>query len=451
MDRAISSPARGAGRHEEAAHVGGLARVLDAVVDDADQANAQRDGRVPGAVDDAVEIVGAESPDVVRRSLRHGVEVAEQRVGVAWAHGRHVRRRVPVPRVVRVGVEADVCGPVARDPELVGRDQLGHVRVLHAGQVPHEPCDRVGVGGGPCDQLVGVEPSHRPAGEVGDAGERFGEESGDVHRASPPRGAAQVRRVTRDTVGGGRLSPGGSAEQRDWGAMSGMREMWAALRGSVVVAVRRVHPVVLFGVGLLTVTGLFAALALVGATDGLDDLGLGSSDDGSSSLSAPADEGDASATAEGNGLTDGLASRGDGGSSTTTGGAEATSVAPGTTSPAEPSGAPRTGRGLGLARHGGRVAGVDDDLRRPLPRPRRPRRPRPRRPTRPAPPCRRRRSRGRWAGWWAGCSTCSGWAEPRPPAGSVSRPVRPRRARALRARRRPRCARRRRSRSPRAP
>ena len=63
MPRVSGGDPRSAGAPaiRQPAHEGGLARVLEVVVDHADQADAERDGRVPALVDDPVE-VGGSSP-----------------------------------------------------------------------------------------------------------------------------------------------------------------------------------------------------------------------------------------------------------------------------------------------------------------------------------------------------------------------------------------------------
>ena len=48
---------------EQPLRVRRLTDVLEVVADHADQADTQRHGRVPGVVDDAVEVVRAEAPD----------------------------------------------------------------------------------------------------------------------------------------------------------------------------------------------------------------------------------------------------------------------------------------------------------------------------------------------------------------------------------------------------
>ena len=59
----------------DALHERRLAGVLQVVADHRDEAHAERDGRVPAGVDDAVEVVGRERVEIGDRRVVHGVVV----------------------------------------------------------------------------------------------------------------------------------------------------------------------------------------------------------------------------------------------------------------------------------------------------------------------------------------------------------------------------------------
>src|SRR5690349_20891041 len=64
---------------------------------------------------------------------------------------------VPIARVVGVGLESDPSRPTPVLPPLVIAEEAGELGVLDAGDVPHEPGDRVGVAVGLRRELLGVE------------------------------------------------------------------------------------------------------------------------------------------------------------------------------------------------------------------------------------------------------------------------------------------------------
>ena len=69
-----------------------LAGVLQIVGQHADQSHSEGDRRIPVLVDDAVEVVGGDTTEVLDRLLVHGVVVTDQQLG-GCAHCRDVRLR----------------------------------------------------------------------------------------------------------------------------------------------------------------------------------------------------------------------------------------------------------------------------------------------------------------------------------------------------------------------
>jgi hypothetical protein len=143
---------------QEAPHVGGLAGVLDRVVEDADQAHAEGDGWVPVAVHDPVEVVGRQGGQVLDGARLDRVVVLGEGGDALGPDPRHLLGGVPVADVVGMGGEPEAGGPAVGHPHLLGPDVLGDVGVLHPGDVPHQPADRVGAGLGGGGQVLGREP-----------------------------------------------------------------------------------------------------------------------------------------------------------------------------------------------------------------------------------------------------------------------------------------------------
>ena len=118
----------------------------------------------------------ASAREVADRLLVHGREVRRQQVGVG-AHLRHVGAGVAVADVA--GVEGQVEA-VARSPRAVhtcsSAGDVGDVVVLHPGEVPDQPGDRVGVRAGPVGELVVVEAVDDGGAALDDALEGVGQQ-----------------------------------------------------------------------------------------------------------------------------------------------------------------------------------------------------------------------------------------------------------------------------------
>jgi len=143
---------------QDAADERGLADVLRAVVDHADQPNAQRHRRIPALVHDPVQVRIRDAGDQPDRLLVHRVVIPGEQVAAGHPDLRDLLRAVPVAGVVGLERQLEplaVLGPHLRHPERVRQ-----VIVLHPGQVPHQPGDRIRVRREPLRQLAAGQPPH---------------------------------------------------------------------------------------------------------------------------------------------------------------------------------------------------------------------------------------------------------------------------------------------------
>ena len=91
---------------QQPSKVGSLPEVLRVVVDDADQAHTERNGRVPAIVHDAVEVGIVERREVGDRCVVCGVVVAEQLVGFGYYASR-LLGRLPIACLLYTSDAAD--------------------------------------------------------------------------------------------------------------------------------------------------------------------------------------------------------------------------------------------------------------------------------------------------------------------------------------------------------
>jgi hypothetical protein len=139
--------ARGLPPQQDAAGVDRLAGVLHVVVDDADEAHAERHRRRPRAVDDTRQLLVGEIRDVLERLLVRRVVVLQEpprRRRYRVRDGGHVGGSVAVPGVEGVFRQAEPCRPRPRLPHLPDAERARDVVVLDARQVPDQPAYRVG-------------------------------------------------------------------------------------------------------------------------------------------------------------------------------------------------------------------------------------------------------------------------------------------------------------------
>jgi hypothetical protein len=148
----------GALTQQDAADERGLADVLRAVVDHADQPHAQRHRRIPPLVHDPGQVGVGDAGDQPDRLGVRRVVVAGEQVGRGHRDLRYLLGGMPVPGVVRIERQLEplaVLGPHLRHPERVG-----HVVILNPGQVPHQPGDRVRARRDALRQLAAGQPPH---------------------------------------------------------------------------------------------------------------------------------------------------------------------------------------------------------------------------------------------------------------------------------------------------
>jgi hypothetical protein len=133
----------GLAAQEDAADKGRLAGVLEIVGDHAHQPHPQRHRRIPGPVDDAIKIGIGELLDIANGLQVDRVVVAHQQRPGPNLYGRHLIGPVPVAGVPGVERQPEPLGPALGGPDLLGLGGVGEVVVLDAGQMPHQPGDRV--------------------------------------------------------------------------------------------------------------------------------------------------------------------------------------------------------------------------------------------------------------------------------------------------------------------
>ena len=103
--------------------------MLELVLDHADQAHAQGDGRVPAAVDHPVQVAGPQALHELEGAPGHGGAVATEKVG-AHPHLRHLLAAVAIAVGALVEGQPEAFGPSLRSPRLFLTRHLAHVVVL---------------------------------------------------------------------------------------------------------------------------------------------------------------------------------------------------------------------------------------------------------------------------------------------------------------------------------
>ena len=167
---------------EQSPHVGRLPDVLDAVVGDADQPHAERHGRIPVGIDHPVEVGWRQ-----RAQLRPACARRRRRSTRAAPPRSRAERRGPPRRCGRIRD----CSGSGSSPNRAAQSpschswwsptRPGQLGVLDAGDVPHQPRDRVGVAVRLRRQLFRVEPVDDFAGERWDPAVEVEQEFGHVH------------------------------------------------------------------------------------------------------------------------------------------------------------------------------------------------------------------------------------------------------------------------------
>lgn len=170
----------------DAADEGGLAGVLGAVVDHADQADSEGHRRIPGFVDDAGQVGVLDRRQVLERLRLDRLVVLDEQVRVGRDLLRHrgdLLGRVPVADFPGVG-QAEPGSPATVGPHLRHAERARDVIVGHPGKVPHQPGDGVGVGIEAPGELPGREPLHDRENRFPDTAEGVGQQFRSRHRSS---------------------------------------------------------------------------------------------------------------------------------------------------------------------------------------------------------------------------------------------------------------------------
>src|SRR6266540_5797374 len=170
---------------DDPAHEGRLACVLGVVVDHAHESDAERDGRVPSFVHDPIQVGIGDALDVADRLLVDGVVIVDEQIAGVDRHCCDVVGPVRVPGIPQVERQTQALHPALRGPDLVGPGRSRDVIVLDAGQVPHQPRDRVGVVVEPNRQLPRRQPLDRAVHDGADPAEGVDEELSAGHMVSP--------------------------------------------------------------------------------------------------------------------------------------------------------------------------------------------------------------------------------------------------------------------------
>src|SRR5690606_3556439 len=162
-------------------HVGGLGEVLYRVVDDAHQAGAAGDGRVPGLVDDVAEVEGGELVEVVLQRIEGGEDVVQQRLAVLDLDRAGLFGAVAVADGGPLRAEPEALAEVAPGPHLLLAGERGELDVDLAPGVPQQPGDGVGVPAGVGGELEGPQSAAQRVGHVTGAGGEVAEQVDGVH------------------------------------------------------------------------------------------------------------------------------------------------------------------------------------------------------------------------------------------------------------------------------
>ncbi len=169
----------------------GLTGVLEIVAHDTHESHPERDRRIPRGVDDAIEIVPAQRPQVRDGARMHRVVIAQQQIR-RDVHLPHVVRRVPESDVGQRERQRESIGPAVRDPDLVVARGVGDVIVLHAGEMPGQPRDRVRVRIDVIRQGVAGQPVEGRVHRLRDAVESIFQQLELIHSRPPFVGAVPL-------------------------------------------------------------------------------------------------------------------------------------------------------------------------------------------------------------------------------------------------------------------
>src|SRR4051812_7557605 len=172
---------------EDPAYVVRLAGVLDLVVRDADQPHTECHRRVPACVDHTIEGLLGDRLQKPASRRRDGCLVVEKRLRTFRADGRYIARRVSPAGVGRIRGDAEAAAPVAGDPDLIAVEDVSHVVVLDADEVPDEPTDRIRAFRERRRQGVDVEPVDRSVHLFVDSAEQLEQEFVQFHSTIVPR------------------------------------------------------------------------------------------------------------------------------------------------------------------------------------------------------------------------------------------------------------------------
>ena len=149
--------------------------MLQAVAEEADQPHAGGDRRVPAAVDDAVQLLGVDPPEVLEGERVHRLVVLDEVLQPLDPHGVHLLGGVAVADVVLVEGQAEPLGP-AVVPRLPPAGEAGDVVVLHPRGVPEQPGDGVSGAVGAVVGTLRVEVARDVDVQLTDASEGVGEQ-----------------------------------------------------------------------------------------------------------------------------------------------------------------------------------------------------------------------------------------------------------------------------------
>jgi NAD(P)-dependent dehydrogenase (short-subunit alcohol dehydrogenase family) len=164
----------------------GLTCVLQAVADDAHQADTHRDRWIPSTIDDPIEVAGRGGLEIRACAACDRVVVRGEIVRPGEADGADVIGGVAVPGVAVVSCQPEPISPAVGDVCLRDAGDLRDMVILDPREVPDEPPDGVGVGIRPEGESVPVDVGEGAVDFLFDPLECVGEDGGALHVAIVP-------------------------------------------------------------------------------------------------------------------------------------------------------------------------------------------------------------------------------------------------------------------------
>ena len=180
------SPGPPPGTHFSAGHEGRLADVLQVVGNHADQPHPEGDWRIPAGVHDPAQLRVVHPAQELHGAVVHRLVISDEQLRGDTGHLRHLVGRVAESGDRGRERQLEALEPAGVGPHLVALRDVGEVIVLHAGEVPDQPADRVRAIVHPGGQVLRSQPADNAAHRTPDASEAVDEQVNTCGHASVP-------------------------------------------------------------------------------------------------------------------------------------------------------------------------------------------------------------------------------------------------------------------------